>query len=161
MAPQLLIVFESHTGNTRKMALAVAAGAEEIPGVQVVVESVAQARAQHLAEADGLILGTPTRNAKIPPAMKQFLELVKQAPVRGKLGAVFGSYGWSGEAVGLMRSSLVSLGMRVPGVGVRAKRTPDAAALDKCRSLGASVGQRLVEQAGPAKPDPPDGEEQP
>ena len=127
----------------------------------MVLESVTQARAQHLAEADAVILGAPTRNAKIPPAMKRFLKDLKQAPVHGKLGAVFGSYGWSGEAVPLMRSSLVALGMRVPGVGVRAKRTPDAAALDKCRSLGASVAHRLIEQASPAKPPAPDGEEQP
>jgi len=161
MSPRLHVVFESHTGNTRRMAQAVAAGAEEIQGVQVVLESVAQARAQDLAETDAIILGAPTRNARVPAAMTQFLELLKQVPVQGKLGAVFGSYGWSGEAVGLMRSSLVALGMRVPGVGVRAKRTPDAAALDKCRSLGASLAQRLCEQGSPAKPAPPDGEEQP
>lgn len=144
---RLIVVYESNTGNTRKMAEAVAQGAREVPEVEVVLASVGQAREAQLTEADGIILGAPTRNTKIPPAMSQFLDRMKQVPLRGKLGAVFGSYGWSGEAVGLLRSALVAQGVRVPGAGIRAKRTPDAQALKQCGELGRSAAQRLVEEA--------------
>jgi flavorubredoxin len=144
---RLVVVYESNTGNTRKMAKAVAQGAREVSEVEVVLASVGQASEEQLAEVDGIILGAPTRNTKIPPAMSQFLDRMKQAPLSGKLGAVFGSYGWSGEAVGLLRSALAAQGVRVSGVGVRAKRTPDAQALKQCEDLGRSVAQRLVEEA--------------
>ncbi|MGB9301639.1 MAG: flavodoxin domain-containing protein [Anaerolineae bacterium] len=147
MTARLLVVYESHTGNTRRMAEGVAQGAREVPEVEVVLANVGQASEAQLTEADGIILGAPTRNTKVPPAMSQFLDRMKQGPLRGKLGAVFGSYGWSGEAVGLLRSALVAQGVQVPGAGIRVKRTPDAEALEQCRQLGRSVGQRLVEEA--------------
>ena len=117
------------------------------PEVEVVLANVGQASEAQLTEADGIILGAPTRNTKVPPAMSQFLDRMKQVPLRGKLGAVFGSYGWSGEAVGLLRSALVAQGVQVPGAGIRVKRTPDAEALKQCRELGRSVAQHLVEEA--------------
>jgi flavorubredoxin len=144
---RLIVVYESLTGNTRRMAEAVAQGAREVPEVEVVLANVGQASEAQLTEADGLILGAPTRNTQIPPGMSQFLDRMKHVPVRGKLGAVFGSYGWSGEAVGLLRSALVAQGVRVPGAGIRVKRMPDPAALEECRELGRSVAQLLVEEA--------------
>lgn len=144
---RLIVVYESNTGNTRKMAEAVAQGAREVSEVEVVLANVGQASEEQLAEADGIVLGAPTRNTKVPPAMSQFLDHMKKVPLSGKQGAVFGSYGWSGEAVGLLRSALVALGVRVPGVGIRAKRTPDAKALEQCVELGRSLAQRLVKEA--------------
>ena len=144
---RLIVIYESHTGNTRRMAEAVAQGAREVPEVEVVLANVGQASEAQLTEADGIILGAPTRNTKVPPAMNQFLDRMKQVPLRGKLGAVFGSYGWSGEAMGLLRSALVAQGVQVPGAGIRVKRTPDAEALEQCRELGRSVAQHLVEKA--------------
>jgi flavorubredoxin len=129
------------------MADAVAQGAREVPEVEVVLVNVGQASEAQLTEADGIILGAPTRNTQVPPGMSQFLERMKQVPLSGKLGAVFGSYGRSGEAVGLLRSALVAQGVQVPGAGLRVKRTPDPAALGQCRELGRSMAQHLVEQA--------------
>jgi flavorubredoxin len=145
MSGQLFIICESHTGNTHKMAQAVAEGAREVGGVQVLLKKVSEASVEELADADAIILGAPTRNAKVAPLMGQFLKDMKRASLRGKLGAAFGSYGWSGEAVGLIRSAMISQGIRVPGVGVRAKRTPDQASLEKCRQLGMRVAASLVE----------------
>jgi flavorubredoxin len=143
---QLYIVYESHTGNTHKMALAVAEGAREVKGLEVLLKRVSEAKAEELVNADAIILGAPTRNTRIPPAMSQFLKEMKEVPLRGKLGAAFGSYGWSGEAVGLIRSAMIAQGILVPGVGVRAKRTPDQASLEKCRELGMRVARRLAEE---------------
>jgi flavorubredoxin len=145
MSGQLFIIYESHTGNTHKMAQAVAEGARAVEDVRVVLKKVSEASVEELGDADAIILGAPTRNAKVAPLMAQFLKDMKRASLQGKLGAAFGSYGWSGEAVGLIRSAMISQGIRVPGVGVRAKRTPDAASLQNCRDLGTRVATQLVE----------------
>lgn len=145
MPNQLYVIYESHTGNTRRMAQAIAEGARDAAGLQVVVKGVGEAGADELADAQAIILGAPTRNTRVPPAMNEFLKGLRRVPLRGSLGAAFGSYAWSGEAVGLIRSALVGQGIDVPGAGVRAKRTPDHAALQKCSKLGASLATRLVE----------------
>ena len=44
--------------------------------------------------------------------------------VKGKLGAAFGSYGWSGEAVHMIEDRLRGLKLRVPVKGVRVKLIP-------------------------------------
>jgi flavorubredoxin len=68
--------------------------------------------------------------------MSRFLKGLKQLPLTGKIGAVFGSYGWSGKAVSFIRSALVAQGISARAVAARAKRTPDRAALANCRELG-------------------------
>jgi len=145
MPHELYVIYESHTGNTRRMAQAVAEGAREVEGIQVTLKRVGEANVEELADAEAIILGSPTRNTKVPAAMSQFLKRMEEVPLRGKMGAAFGSYGWSGEAVGLIRSAVTRQGLRVPGAGVRAKRTPDQGALEKCRALGTGVATRLVE----------------
>ncbi|HEM61310.1 MAG TPA: FprA family A-type flavoprotein [Chloroflexi bacterium] len=148
MSSRMLVVYESHTGNTRRMAQAVAEGARQVQGVEVVLKSLHDLSAEELAEVDAVVVGAPTRNAKVPPATAQFLKRLGQAPLKGKLGASFGSYGWSGEAPALIRSSLVEQGLVAPWMGVRGKRAPDSATVGNCRSLGASVAQRLIEGGG-------------
>ncbi len=151
MPHQLYVVYESHTGNTHKMAQAVAERAREVQGLDVVLKRVGEAMAEELANADAIILGAPTKNTKVPPAMSQFLKAMKGVPLQGKPGAAFGSYGWSGEAVGLVRSAMIAQGIRAPGVGVRAKRTPDRMSLQRCRVLGIAVATRVIKGTAEAK----------
>jgi flavorubredoxin len=148
MSRQLLIVYESQTGNTHKMAQAVAEGARRVNGVEVALNNLSEVLVEELAEVGAIIVGAPTRNAKVPPATSQFLGRLGQLPLEGKLGASFGSYGWSGEAPALIRSSLAGHGLLAPWVGVRGKRAPDTQTLENCRSLGESVAQRLLERDG-------------
>jgi flavorubredoxin len=63
--------------------------------------------------------------------------------VKGKVGAAFGSYGWSGEAVGMMEERFKGLKMKVVGPGVRAILVPTDADLAQCRELGHSVAAAL------------------
>jgi NAD(P)H dehydrogenase (quinone) len=47
-------------GNTEKMALAVAEGANKVSGVEVAVKKVDQTSLEDLLNADGIIIGSPT-----------------------------------------------------------------------------------------------------
>jgi len=145
MSPRLLVVYESHTGNTLKMAQAVAEGARQVDGVEVTLKRLSEVSTDELVEVGAIILGAPTRNANVPPATSQFLARLGQLSLEGKLGASFGSYGWSGEAPALIRSNLAKHGLLAPWVGVRGKRAPDAQTLERCRSLGESAARRLLE----------------
>jgi len=62
------------------------------------------------------------------------------------VGAAFGSYGWSGEAVAQLIETLRAMKIEVLGDGVRVKYVPDADALTQCYALGAMVAERITQQ---------------
>jgi len=71
---RVLIVYHSRRGNTEKMALAVAEGAQRVPGVAVTVKRVQEATKEDLQAADGLALGSPTYFAGIAGEMKVIMD---------------------------------------------------------------------------------------
>ena len=58
---KILIVYDSKTGNTEQMAYAVAEGAKQVEGVEVAVKRVENTKLEDLLDADGIIIGSPTR----------------------------------------------------------------------------------------------------
>jgi NAD(P)H dehydrogenase (quinone) len=116
---KVLIVYYSMYGHIYKMAQAVAEGAKEIPGMEVVLRRVpetlsdeilgkmgaldAQKAMAHvpvctvdeLAGADAIIFGTPTRFGNMCGQMRQFLDATGQLWAKGalvgKVGSVFAS----------------------------------------------------------------------
>jgi len=66
----------------------------------------------------------------------------------GRIGAAFGSYGWSGEAVKQIEARMEAMKIELVAPGVRAKYVPDHEALRPCVELGRTIGQRVKESAG-------------
>lgn len=69
--------------------------------------------------------------------------------VKGKLGAAFGSFGWSGEAVGMIEDRLRGLKLRVPRTGLRVKLIPTDEELQDCTRLGRELAEHLVGRSAP------------
>jgi len=80
---QVLVVYDSRTGNTEKMAMAVAEGAKQVPGVKVVLKNVYKASLEDLLGADGIIIGTPTYYGDMSGKLKDFID--KSTKIHGKL----------------------------------------------------------------------------
>ncbi len=144
----LLVFYISAYGNTRRMAESLAAGAETIGGVRVSLYDLEGGESgvftDLIEEADGLAFGSPTINADAVKPVWDVLSSLTTVNVKGKLGAAFGSYGWSGEAVRLIEDRLRGLKLRVPVEGLRIKLVPDAGELEQCRSLGESLARHLT-----------------
>jgi NAD(P)H dehydrogenase (quinone) len=151
---KVLVVYYSRSGNTEKMARAVAAGVEET-GVPVELKPVSQAKAEDLLEADGIILGSPTYYGTLAAEMKALIDssVRYHGKLEGKVGGAFTSSGGIGTGnettiLSLLQALLVH-GMIVQGAasgdhyGAVAVRAPDEKALEQCRQLGARVA-RLV-----------------
>ena len=94
--------------------------------------------------ADGIVVGSPTINGDAVKPVWDLLSSLAMVGVRGKLGAAFGSFGWSGEAVAMIEDRLRGLKLRVPVKGVRAKLVPTADELADCRSLGHALALHLT-----------------
>jgi len=143
--PKLLILYDSQTGNTEKMAEAVADGARSVANIEVVVKYFA--RPEELAEAGAIIFGSPTYYHDMTLPIKQMLEEAARANIqlKDKIGATFGSYGWSGEAPRLILEILKNrFGMKTIEPGLAALYTPNQAKLEECRKLGKTVAEKIL-----------------
>lgn len=146
----LLIFYISSYGNTARMAEAVCAGAQDVNGVRVSLYDLEAcditSMVDLIEEADGLALGSPTINGDAVKPVWELLSSLTVIDLQGKLGAAFGSYGWSGEAVRLMEERLRGLKLQVPVEGLRLKLIPTDAELEQCRAYGRRLARALVGQ---------------
>jgi len=63
-----------------------------------------------------------------------------------KIGAAFGSYGWSGEAVKLLNEAMTEMKFDIVEPGLRLKYVPDHANLKECVEMGRRIGRAIVAQ---------------
>lgn len=149
---RVLVVYHSGTGNTAKMAEAVAAGAKSA-GSDTVLKKAGETTSEDLKNADGIVIGSPTYYGLMAAEVKQLFD--RSSDVRGqlenKIGAAFTS---SGSADGGNQTTLLSIiqamlihSMIVVGdpmqsgghYGAIAVGAPSKEVLDTCKMLGARV----------------------
>ena len=93
---KVLVGFYSLSGNTEKMAAAVAEGAGQVEGVDVVTKKVDEITKADLDSAHGLILGCPTHFANIPAGMKSAIDhwaWKQRVNLMDKVGGAFSTGG--------------------------------------------------------------------
>jgi len=160
---RILIIYDSKTGHTARMARAVAQGARKIRGVDVVVKRVQKASLGDLLKADAIVLGSPTYYGQMSARLKAFIDQsVKiHGQLEGKVGAAFTSSG--GTATGAETTLLSILqamlihGMIVQGrakdkhYGAAAVESPGKKELESCHELGRRVATLALNLKGQAK----------
>ena len=142
---KILIVYYSQTGNTEKMARAIEEGAKSVVGINVEVKYFI--KPEELKEADAIIFGMPTYYHDMSMDMKNLLEAAAKQEInlKGKVGAAFGSYGWSGEAPNMLTEIMKNkFEMDVIEPALRIKYNPDSKGLQECRKLGKTVAEKIV-----------------
>lgn len=155
MRPKILVVYDSFTGNTEKMAELIAQGVEEAGG-EVRVKRVENVDLGEVIGADGIILGSPTHYGTMTAGMKEFIYKTDQihGKLEGKLGAAFTSSCGDGDdttLTSLIQAMLIH-GMLVMGgpkqrrcytYGVSSISKPTKEEARICKSLGKGVVQIL------------------
>lgn len=102
------------------------------------------AMAQEAMRSRAIIVGSPTVNQDVLPPVWALLTRLSPIACKGKKAAVFGSYGWSGEAAKMMADRLESIGCKTLGT-VKTKFRPDAKALEEAYGLGEKIAKELKE----------------
>jgi NAD(P)H dehydrogenase (quinone) len=158
---KVLIAYDSYSGNTERMAKAVADGAR-LAGAEVTLKRVDEVAVEDFFENDGFAFGTPTHCGVMSTKMNRlFNEVAMPAwgKMKGKVGVAFSSSGGFGGGNELAVMSLITMmlnyGMLVFGVpdyvaprvtlhyGAVSVGAPGEEELRACRLLG----ERLVEMA--------------
>ncbi|MDP8256423.1 MAG: flavodoxin domain-containing protein [Candidatus Alcyoniella australis] len=105
---KLLIVYQSRTGNTQRIA-EVLAEAAKAKGIEAEVKRGRDTEVADLEAADAVALGGATYHHDLIPSMKEFLFKVEAAKLEGKPGLAFGSFGWSADAIEIIQETLIYL----------------------------------------------------
>ena len=152
----VLIVFYSRSGNTEKMAEAVAMGARQVSGVEVEVRPVAEVGPDDLLKPEGIIMGSPVYYGTMAAELKTLIdESVKHhGKLIGKVGGAFASSGGPGggnetTVLDIVKALLIH-GMIVQGdaqgdhYGAIAVGAPDDRSRKECEKLGRRVAELAV-----------------
>ena len=95
---KVLIIYATRTGETQNIADLIGEGVRLVGHLADVVNVKNVKSEADLAGYDGYVFGSATYHGDMLQAMKTFLFIAEKAPLEGKTGGAFGSFGWSGEA---------------------------------------------------------------
>jgi len=133
------LLYASAYGNTATLAQAIALGLTK-GGVGVKSINCEFAQSDEIRAAvensDGFIIGTPTIGGNAPTPIHTALGTVLSISDNSKLAGVFGSYGWSGEAIDFVEGKLRDAGHRFGFETLRSSLNPTM-------SLSSSVKKRV------------------
>ena len=141
------LLFASAYGNTAAIADALAQGVGRT-GVRVESINCEFTPPEQLLAAirscDAILIGSPTLGGHAPTPIVSALGTVLAEGERSKPVGVFGSFGWSGEALDLLESKLRDGGFRFAFEPIKVKFSPDAATLKAIEETGTGLGRQLL-----------------
>ena len=91
-----------------------------------------------------ILLGSPTINRTMVKPMWDLFSTIDPMANQGKIAGVYGSYGWSGEAVQIISEHLNRCKIPIVAEGVRAKWQPKPDDLARCEDLGKEVAKAIT-----------------
>ncbi len=138
-----IVIYETAYGYTETMAKAIVAGIEEA-GVDVELKKVMSTEVEDLKDVDAVVLGCPTYHHDMITTMKTFLFKIKKADLKGKVGAAFGAYGWSGESVEMMSDTMKHIfEMDMIEPDLKMKGTEVVTGEVECKEFGKKIAGRI------------------
>ena len=144
--PRAVVLYDTMWEATRRMADAIGEGLAEA-GVDNKIFHMSKADRNDVVteifRSRAVIVGSPTFNNGVLPTMAPILEDLRGLKFKNKVGAAFGSYGWSGEGVKVMEEHLRKCGIDVVAKGIRCKWQPTESDLSDCRKFGGEIGSAV------------------
>ncbi|MCK5029957.1 MAG: FprA family A-type flavoprotein [Thermoplasmatales archaeon] len=141
-----LIVYDSMWESTKKIAYALWEGLEE-SGIKVTIRDL---KNNHISDiitdvlsSKMILIGTPTLNNTMLPTMGEFLTYLKGLKPKNRIGFVFGSFGWGGQAVGEVQKILGEIPWETPIENININYIPDDKELLKTKEIGKKLAQYL------------------
>jgi NAD(P)H dehydrogenase (quinone) len=152
---QVLILYYSKGGNTKKMAESIAEGVQSVPGVQPLLKSTQEVTKDDFVNSAGLVAGSPCYFGVMAWDLKRVFDdfVGVRKKMENKIGAVFAT---SGDPSGGKETTMMSIfqclliyGMIVVGdpmdatghYGVACVGAPD----EKAKENGRKLGRRVAE----------------
>lgn len=145
---QITIVYDTMWNATRRMAEAIAEGIKSSDN-DITIKLFNSSKGDkndiitEIFKSKIVLFGSSTINKGILSSTASILEMVKGLEFKGKAGAAFGSYGWSGEAVKFITEELSKAGFEIIQDGIRELWNPDEEAVKRCMDFGVDIAEKI------------------
>lgn len=147
---KVFMPYVSAYGNTRKIGEKIAEGIKSVGDIDVELMDIELVDISSLEEkvekSTAIIVGSPTINQNTLKPIYELFSIINPVRNRGKLAGAFGSYGWSGEALKIIETTLKNLKLKVFDDGVRCCFIPFKDAYDEAFEYGKRFGEKLLEK---------------
>lgn len=146
---QVALIYASAYGNTAVLANAIAQGLIQAEAAVELINcehSDPAYVAKAVETSDGFIIGSPTLGGHAPIQIQTALGIALASSAKNKLVGVFGSYGWSGEAIDMLTEKLRDSNYRFGFEPIRVRFSPNSSDLKGCQQAGESFAQQLRKQ---------------
>lgn len=144
-----LIFYDTMWKSTEKMARAICNGMAE-NGVPCRIMSVKKnhhsAVMTELADCGAVVAGSPTHNNGIMPLVAAQICYMKGLKPLNRVGAAFGSCGWSGESPRILQDALAGMKMDLPAEPLKCFWEPTKEVYKACNQLGKTVAETLIKK---------------
>jgi len=141
-----VIIYDSMWGSTEKIAKKLAEGIAEV-GIPVNIRNLKTCHISDVItdvqDSKLVLIGSPTLNNGMLPSVGGFLTYLKGLKPRNRVGFVFGSYGWGGQAVKEIQKILESLSWDLPFDSVNINYIPNEDELNNLKNIGNKLGEYI------------------
>lgn len=144
--PSAVVIFDSIWGGTERMAKAICRGieAEGVP-YKLFYAGVADLNDVMTAIllSRGVAIGCPTLNNNLMPSIAPYLEEMRGLRFPNKIGAAFGTFGWSGEVIKRLEEALEKAQIKVVQPGLKVQFSPNEDDLKTCETFGRDFARQI------------------
>jgi NADH oxidase (H2O-forming) len=148
---RVFIPYVSAYQKTGEIARAIAKGINAVDDAEAIVMDIEHTPLgdidSQIAMSSGLIVGCPTINQNILLPIYKLFAVVNPLRDKGKLAGGFGSYGWSGEGMKLIRSNLENLKLNYTETDVFVKFSPGEDDLRRAETYGRKFAEIMLQQS--------------
>ncbi len=141
-----VVIYDSMWHSTERMAEKIAEGLTEEDVVARPMSLKHHDRSEvmtEVLEAGAVVVGSPTLNNNVFPTVMDMLVYMKGLRPKNKIGAAFGSYGWSGESMGHIHRQLAEMKFEMVEPGLKIQYVPDQGGLAECSEFGRTIGRAV------------------
>ena len=141
---KVLIVYHSQSGNTKAAAEAVAQGAKDVSGTEVVIKEALRAETEDLLSCDAIAVGTADYFSYMAGGLKDFFDRTyypTQGAVNDKPCVIFVTHGGGGKAVKSVKNICTTFKFNIISNPILVKNRPNAEATTELMDLGRHLAE--------------------
>lgn len=143
----LVIIYGSMYGNTAELADTIAVSASHNGVKDIVIHNVSKSHESDIIrdvfKYKGLIVGSPTYNNKLYPAVESVLTSLQNRNIKNRLFGYFGGFSWSDASERLLKSFAEEMSFEVVAEPVVIKQGMIDETYEKANNLGMIMAQKL------------------
>ena len=144
----LVIAYGSMYGNTEQLAEAIAAEAAAAGVKNIVMHNLSKSNLsyviQDIFKYKGLIIGSPTYNARLYPAVQNLIDELSNKNLKNRYFGYFGGYTWAGTSVRLLGKFADEMQFEIVCKPVDMKQSISEDVYEMAKTLGSSIAKKVL-----------------